>query len=339
MAKIFLHYTCCLIVLTICVDQGDGMRKKRAEETANRYRGEEFMRKKERIDDIVREIDLLKDIAEMVDHHIDDFYEEYPKATKREHSPKTRHYSHKSFHDWLTTERRPEATEQWNKSTKRRSKSTKKALRERFRFNFNDTIYDKQKNRSGEQPDSNNDFNLQKNTKIRKATTELLNKYHVKIQNRGKQYLHTSSDSEYDLENSKYSKTTEMKTTTESAYNYHATNKKYVDDDLNLHKNVRTKSAAELPNKYYPHKDKYEGDFFGYHKNSKTTEKPTPEFPNKYYANSKIIVGDDFNFNKNIKTTDNTVYELQSKYRANSRTIEDDDYDFYKYSNTTGKTK
>lgn len=270
-------------------------------------------------------------LSELVDHHINDFYEEFPGTERQEHT-KTRHNFHKTFHDWLNYERRLKTTEIRPKTTEQWSKPTRKVLRDGLSYNYND----KQKKGIRDQTDSNNDSNLHENTKTTKGTTESLNKYHVKIHKHGRQYLHKPSDSEYDLHNRKYSKTTEIKTTTESTSKYQANNKRYDDDDFYLHKITRTTTSSESPNEYHTNKQKYEDDDFNFYKNTKTSVKTTSESPNKYYVKSKKYEDDDFNFQKNIKTTDKTTSKFRKIYHANKQNRKDH-VNFHKPANITDK--
>lgn len=299
-------------------------------------------------------------LTEMVDHHIDDFYAEYPGEKNKNNPLKTRHNSHKSIHDWLTTERRPGTTEHRPKTIQHRPKSIEEALRDEFKTNYNDELYDNQKRGSREQYDSDTEFNLHKKNKTKKTTTETFNKYYVVLPKSDRQHFHQLSDSEYDLENNRFSK---IKTTTESTYKYYTDNQNHENDNFNFYKTTDG-TTPDYQNKYFTNSKIYENDDLNFHKNINATDKTTSqttykyyakhkkiedvdfdthkftlESPHKYYPNNKNIQDDDeFSVHKNARATDKTSFEFSNKYRENEGNHENDDYNFQKNTKTTHKT-
>lgn len=283
--------------------------------------------------------------TEIVDHHIDDFYEEYPREEKRDNTPNTRHYSHKSIHDWLPIDHRPETTEHRPKTTEYWSEPTKKALRNVFSYNkHSHKIYDKQKKGQRGQHDTDNNSKLIKKTKSKKATTESFNKYHPKLYERDRYHFHKLFNSEYDLDNRKYTKTTEIKTKNtraktppDSSKNYYAKKQRYEDDGYNFLENIETteRYTSEYPNEYFVNNIKYDDDDYNFHKNIKTTAKPTSQTTNKYYAKNKRNKDEDLYVHIKTKTHKST-FESPNKYNANNKKIRDvDNFSYHKNAKAT----
>lgn len=312
-------------------------------------------------------------LTEMVDHRVDDFYEEFPREPKQRHHPKTHHNYHESFHDWVTNEDRP-------KTTEHQPNSDKKLLRQGFDSDYNDKIYDKQKKWLREKTDSDDDFNFHTNLKTEKTTTKSLNKHHHK---NTKTTDTTTSDSsnKYHANSQKYEddvfdflKNTGIidKTTSESSNKYHANSKKYENNDFNIYKKSKTTDTTTLdsPNKYHANGQKYADyklfDFYKKTKRSDTTtsgylnkfhaniqnykddenfkifitDTITSELPNKYQANIQINSNEGYvpSFHKNIKTTDKFISGFPNKYHPSNKKYDHDAFGFYKDTKTSDKT-